>query len=117
MKPSLNRATIFKLIVHGIELHMAFEERENKQKNAKFILKNWVIFLSQQNCISNAVLWEKKDNSKVRNDHKHKWFVTMFTNKDFYEWFQLCLLFNPFQNGLYIFGWLSVRIVLEFHVK
>ena len=27
----------------------------------------------------------------------------MFTNKDFYEWFQLCLLFNPFQNGLYIF--------------
>ena len=26
----------------------------------------------------------------------------MFTNKDFYEWFQLCLFFNPFQNGLYI---------------
>ena len=25
----------FKLIVHGIELHAAFEERENKQKNAK----------------------------------------------------------------------------------
>ena len=21
-----------------------------------------------------------------------------FTNEDFYEWFQLCLLFNPFQN-------------------
>ena len=35
MKPSLNRTTIFKLIVHGIELHSAFEERENKQKNAK----------------------------------------------------------------------------------
>ena len=33
MKPSLNRTTI--LIVHGIELHAAFEERENKQKNAK----------------------------------------------------------------------------------
>ena len=29
--------------------------------------------------------------------------MTIFTNKDFYEWFQLCLLFNPFQNGLYIF--------------
>ena len=26
----------------------------------------------------------------------------MFTNKDFYERFQLCLLFNPFKNGLYI---------------
>ena len=35
-KPSLNRTTIFKLIVHGIELHTAFEERENKQKNVKF---------------------------------------------------------------------------------
>ena len=29
MKPSLNRTTIFKLIVHGIELHAAFEKREN----------------------------------------------------------------------------------------
>ena len=36
MKPSLNRTTIFKLIVYWIELHVAFEERENKQKNAKF---------------------------------------------------------------------------------
>ena len=36
VKPSLNRTTIFKLIVHGIELHAAFEERENKQKNSKF---------------------------------------------------------------------------------
>ena len=35
MKPSLNRTTSFKLIVHGIELHAAFEEKENKQKNAK----------------------------------------------------------------------------------
>ena len=40
MKRSLNRTTIFKLIVHGIELHAAFEEREHKQKNAKFWLKN-----------------------------------------------------------------------------
>ena len=31
-----NRTTIYKFIVHGIELHAAFEERENKQKNAKF---------------------------------------------------------------------------------
>ena len=38
MKPSLNRATIFKLIVHGIKLHTAFEERENKQKNAEFYI-------------------------------------------------------------------------------
>ena len=36
MKSSENRTTIFKLIVLGIELHAAFEERENKQKNAKF---------------------------------------------------------------------------------
>ena len=40
MKPSLNRTTIFKLIVHGIELHAAFKERENKQTNAKLLLKN-----------------------------------------------------------------------------
>ena len=39
MKPSLNRTTIFKLIVHGIELHAAFEKRENKQKNAKLVVK------------------------------------------------------------------------------
>ena len=38
MKLSLSRTTILKLIVHGIELHAhaTFEERENKQKNAKF---------------------------------------------------------------------------------
>ena len=36
MKPSLNRTTIFKLIVHEIELYMEYEERENKQKNAEF---------------------------------------------------------------------------------
>ena len=32
MKPSLNRTTIFKLIVHGIELHAAFKKKESKQK-------------------------------------------------------------------------------------
>ena len=37
MKQSVNRSTTtFTLIVHGIELHAAFEERENKQKNAYF---------------------------------------------------------------------------------
>ena len=35
VKPSLNRTTIFKLIVHEIELHAACEKGENKQKNAK----------------------------------------------------------------------------------
>ena len=39
MKSSLNKTTIFKLMVHGIELRAAFEERENKQKNAKLQLK------------------------------------------------------------------------------
>ena len=40
MKSSLNRTTIVKLIVHRIDLHVAFEETENKQKNAKFSFKN-----------------------------------------------------------------------------
>ena len=40
MKPTFNRTTIFKIIVHGIELHASFEERENKQKNTKFLFKN-----------------------------------------------------------------------------
>ena len=31
--------------------------------------------------------------------------------------FQLCLLLNPFQNGLYIFEWLFVGMLLEFDVK
>ena len=86
MKPSVNRTTFFTLIVHGIELHAAFEERENKQKNADFYLKILrVIFLFPQKCISNAILWEKKDNSKLCNVYKHKRPVPMFTNKDFYE--------------------------------
>ena len=38
MKPSVNRTTIFTLIVDEIELHAAFEERENKQKNANFLI-------------------------------------------------------------------------------
>ena len=61
--------------------------------------------------------WEKKDNSKLLNVYKHKGLVPMFTNKDFYGWFQLCLLLYPFKNGLYIFGWLSLRILLEIHAK
>ena len=43
--------------------------------------------------------------------------MTIITNKDFPEWFQLYLLFNPLHNDLYIFGRLSVNILLEFHVK
>ena len=59
--------------MHGIELHAALQERENKQKNAKFKLKKIrVIFLFSQNCVSNAILWEKKDTSKLRNVYKHK---------------------------------------------
>ena len=86
MKPSQNRTTIFKLIVHGIELHAAFEGRENKQKNTKFSLKLFrVIFLFPQKCISDVILWEKKDNSNLYNVYKHKGLVPMFTNKEFYE--------------------------------
>ena len=43
--------------------------------------------------------------------------MTMLTNKDFPESFQLYLLFNPLQNDLYIFGWLPVKILFELHVK
>ena len=57
MKPSVNRTTTFTPMVHGIELHAAFEERENKQNNANFQLNIFrVIFLFQQKCISNAIL-------------------------------------------------------------
>ena len=44
----------------------------------------------------------KIDNSKFLNVYKHEWLVPMFTNKDFYGWFQLCLSLNTFENGLYI---------------
>ena len=85
MKLSLNRTTIFKLIVHGIELHAAFEGRENKQKNAKLQFKKLELsFVSHKIAFSNAILWEKIDNSKLVNVYKHKWPVPMFTNKDFY---------------------------------
>ena len=36
MKPSVNRTTTLTLMVHGIEPHAAFEERDYKQKDAKF---------------------------------------------------------------------------------
>ena len=60
---------------------------------------------------------ESESESNLLNVYKHKGLMPMFTNKDFNGWFQLCLLLNPFQNGLYSFGWLSVRNLLEFHVK
>ena len=100
MKPSLNR-TIFKLVVDGIELRAAFEERENKQKNAKFF--NEIIELS---FFSHKIA--------LCSVYKHKCLVTMFTNKDFYEFFQLCLLLSPFQNYnyMYIFGLLLTLRIL-----
>ena len=101
MKKSLSRTTIINLIVHGIEPHTKFEERENKQKN-----KRVMQFYGKRKITLNYVIV-----------YKHKWLVPMFTNKDFNDWYQLCLLFNHFQNSVYVFGWLSVRILLEFHVK
>ena len=88
MKPSLNRTTIFKLIVHGIELHATFEERENKQKNAKLLLKELELsFFSHKIALVMQFLLKKIDNSKLLNVYKHKWLVPMFTNKDFNGWF------------------------------
>ena len=84
MQSSLNRTTIFKFIVHGIELHAAFEERENKQKNAELLLKILELsFVSHKIAFSNSILWEKIDNSNLLNVYKHKGLVPMFTNKDF----------------------------------
>ena len=109
MKLSLNRTTICKLIVHGIELHTTFQERENKQKNAKFQTKNWELsFLSPKIALVMR-FYGKRKIIKLRDE----WLVTMFTNKYFNKWFQLCLLFNPFQNILYIFD----DFLSEFYVK
>ena len=66
-------------------LHAAFEERENKQKNAKFYLKVLELsFFSHKNALVMQFYWKRKQNSKACNVYKHKWLVTMFTNKYFY---------------------------------
>ena len=46
--------------------------------------------------------------------HTWKARANVKQTKTFNGWIQLCLLLNPFQNGLYIFGWLSVRNLFEF---
>ena len=70
---------------------MTFEERENKQKNAKFKFKYLELsFLSRKIAIVIQFCGKRK------NSNYAKWLVTMFTYKDFYKWFQLYLLFNPF---------------------
>ena len=84
MKPSLNRTTISKLIVHGIELHAAFEKKESKQKNAKLYFKKIELsFFSHKIAFTNAILWEKKDNSNLLNVYKHKGLVPMLQIKTF----------------------------------
>ena len=65
MKQSLNRTTIFKLIVHGTKLRMTCEEKENKQKNATFQAKI-EIYLSFPSKLHCAIC-----------------LSTMFTNEDF----------------------------------
>ena len=84
MKPSLNRTTIFKLTVHEIELHTAFEERKNKQKNAIFSFKKIELsFFSHK--IALVIQFCGKRKITLNYAMKHKWLVTMFTNKDFCE--------------------------------
>ena len=52
MKPSQNRTTIFKLIVHVIELHAAFDERENKKRTLNFNLNFLELsFFSHKNAL------------------------------------------------------------------
>ena len=100
MKPSLNRTTIFKLIVHGTELREAFEETKNKRTlnfNYIYVLVNFFF-----------------RKIALRNVYKHKslQIKTFMSDFSFFLFF-----FNPFLNSLYIFGRLSVRILLEFLVK
>ena len=62
----LSATTIFKLILHEMELRTAFEERENKQKIAKFLSKNGELtFFSHK--------------IALRIVYKHKCLVRMFT--------------------------------------
>ena len=65
MKPSLNRTTILKLVVHGIELCAAFEERDNKQNNAKF----YVIKKRELSFFFHKIA--------LRNVYKHKCLVSI----------------------------------------
>ena len=56
MKPTLNRTTILKLIVDGIKLLAALEEKQNKQKQLIEIKKNWELsFFSQKNALRNVL--------------------------------------------------------------
>ena len=74
MKPTLNRTTILKLIVDGIKLLAALEEKQNKQKKKLIEIKkkNWELsFFSHKNVLCNVL--------------NKKCIVTMFTCKDFYE--------------------------------
>ena len=76
MRPSLNRTTIFKLIVHWIERVIWILRKERL-----ILIKKWELSFSP---------------TKLHDVYKHKWLVTLFTNNDIYEWFRLCLSFNPF---------------------
>ena len=73
-------------MVHGIELHAAFEERENKQKNANFYLNCFKLsFFSHKNALVMQFCVKRKITLNLRHVYKQKWLVPMFTNKDFYE--------------------------------
>ena len=79
MKPSLNRTTIFKLIVHGIELHAAFEKRENKQNERYIVVKKLKLsFFSHKIALVMQFCWEKIDNSKLLNVYKHKRLANVY---------------------------------------
>ena len=88
MEPSINRTTVFKLIVLGIELHTAFEERENKKKrmlNFNSKIKSFLSFPTKLHY--ECIFVREKNNSKLRNVYKHSWLMTTFTNKECYERF------------------------------
>ena len=61
--------------------HLKKEKINKRTLNFNYFFR--VIFLFPQKCISDAILWEKKDNSKLCNVYRHKWLVTMFTINTF----------------------------------
>ena len=80
-------------LIGSISLHMAYEERKNKQTNLKFWLENHEFsFFSLKIAIYIVYV------------SCHCW-----SNKDFHEWFQFPLLFKPLQSSLSILRWLSLN--------
>ena len=102
MKPSLNRTTVFKLIVHGIELRAAFEERENKHfKILELSFFFHKIALVMQFCGKRKITL----NNAMFANGSWQWLLRVISAMFIVQFFPKCL---------YIFGWLSVEFYKNF---